>query len=161
MNHKLPPLENSRLVIKKSARQLLVFDGENLVKTYKIALGSNAFDNKQTEGDHKTPEGHFYLAVKNPKSKFHRSLGLSYPNAEDARRGLRDELITQEEHDEIVLAIRENRLPPQNTALGGEIYIHGGGTEKDWTRGCIALENDDAEELFNVLPHGISVLIEK
>ncbi len=160
MNHKLPPLENSRLVVKKSARQLLVFDGENLVKTYKIALSSNASDDKQTEGDQKTPEGDFYLAVKNPKSKFHRSLGLSYPNTEDAKRGLRSALITQEEYDEIVLAIQENRLPPQDTALGGEIYIHGGGTEKDWTRGCIALENDDAEELFDALPRGISVLIE-
>ena len=161
MNNKLPALENPRLVVKKRARQLLVFDGENLVKTYQIAISSNSADDKQIEGDHKTPEGEFYLAVKNPKSKFHRSLGLSYPNVEDAKRGLRDRLITWQEYDDIVQAIGENRLPPQNTALGGEIYIHGGGTENDWTRGCIALENDDAEELFDALPRGISISIEK
>ena len=161
MNHKLPRLENPHLVVKKSARQLLIFDGEKLVKTYKIALGSNSADDKQIEGDHKTPEGDFYIAAKNPKSKFHRSLGLSYPNIEDARRGLREHLISQEECDEIALAIRENRLPPQHTALGGEIYIHGGGAEREGTRGCIALANEDAEELFDALPRGIRVLIEK
>ena len=161
MNHKLSALERPRLVVKKSLRQLLVFDGENLVKTYQIALGSNPDDDKQLKGDGRTPEGEFYLAVKNPASKFKRSLGLSYPNAEAAARGLRAALITQEEHDRILLAIKENRLPPQNTALGGEIYIHGGGAENDWTRGCIALDNADAEELFDALPRGIQVLVEK
>lgn len=157
----LPPLRKPSLVVKKGKRQLQVFDGEKLVKSYKIAVGSNSYDDKQIEGDNKTPEGDFYLAVKNPASKFHRSLGLSYPNAEDAARGLLAALITREEHDQIVRAIAENRLPPQNTRLGGEIYIHGGGTKKDWTRGCIALENDDAQELFDALPRGILVSIEK
>jgi murein L,D-transpeptidase YafK len=160
-NESLPPLKKPNLVVKKGKRQLQVFDQGKLVKTYKIVVGLNPDDDKQIEGDNKTPEGEFYIAVKNPKSKFHRSLGLSYPNAEDARRGLRDQLITQQEHEEIVRAIEENRLPPQNTALGGEIYIHGGGTKRDWTRGCIALENDDAEELFDAMPRGISVSIKK
>jgi murein L,D-transpeptidase YafK len=157
----LPPLEKPNLVVKKGKRQLQVFDAGKLVKTYKIVVGSNPGDDKQIEGDNKTPEGEFYIAVKNPESKFHRSLGLSYPNLEDAERGLSGNLITQREYDEIVLAIEENRLPPQKTALGGEIYIHGGGTERDWTRGCIALANDDAQELFEALPRGILVSIEK
>ena len=157
----LPPLEKPNLVVKKGKRQLQVFESGKLVKTYKIVVGSNPDDDKQIEGDNKTPEGEFYIAVKNPESKFHRSLGLSYPNLEDAQRGLRDNLINSQEYDEIALAIKENRLPPQHTALGGEIYIHGGGTERDWTRGCIALENDDAQELFEALPHGILVSIEK
>ncbi|MEP6924460.1 MAG: L,D-transpeptidase family protein [Pyrinomonadaceae bacterium] len=157
----LPQLEKPSLVVKKGKRQLQVFDGGKLVKTYKIAIGSNPSDDKQIEGDGRTPEGDFYLAVKNPASRFHRSLGLSYPNIEDAMRGLRENLIANSEHDEIVRAITENRLPPQNTALGGEIYIHGGGTEKDWTRGCIALENNEMQELFDALPYGISVTIEK
>lgn len=157
----LPSLKNPRLVVKKSRRELQVFDNGKLVKTYKIVLGLNPQGDKLIEGDNKTPEGEFYVAVKNPNSNFHRSLGLSYPNAEAAARGLRDKLISKSEHDEIVRAIRENRLPPQYTALGGEIYIHGGGTASDWTAGCVALENEQIQELFDAIPPGTSVSIIK
>lgn len=157
----LPPLRNPHLVVKKARRQLQVFDGAKLVKTYKIALGSAPVADKQTEGDGRTPEGDFYLAVKNPTSKFHRSLGLSYPNTEDAARGLQNNLISPTEYEEIVRAIGENRLPPQNTRLGGEIYIHGGGIAEDWTAGCIALQNEQIQELFDALPRGVPIRVEK
>jgi L,D-peptidoglycan transpeptidase YkuD (ErfK/YbiS/YcfS/YnhG family) len=52
-------------------------------------------------------------------------------------------------------------MPPQDTALGSEIYIHGGGVEKDWTRGCVALEDSEMLELFETIPHGTRVMIEK
>lgn len=159
-NAPLPPLENPRLVVKKAERQLQLFDGEKLVKIYKIVLGFAPVGDKEREGDGRTPEGEFYLAVKNPKSKFFLSLGLSYPSIEDGERGLRENLISPDEHDAILQAIAEKRLPLQKTALGGEIYIHGGGIGRDWTEGCVALGNDDIQELFDALPHGVFVRIE-
>lgn len=67
-------------------------------------------------------------------------------------------LITRSEHQAIVTAIRNKGKPPQNTELGGDIFIHGGGTGKllglirDWTLGCIALENDEIKEMFDLVP---------
>jgi murein L,D-transpeptidase YafK len=140
---------------------MVLYSGGTVVRTYKIALGKNPSDDKVRRDDRATPEGDFYLCVKNARSKFYLSLGLSYPNAEDAERGLRDKLITRAERDAIVRAIRHKRRPPWNTALGGEIFIHGGGTDGDWTRGCAALSNDDIKELFDALPLGTSVRIER
>lgn len=154
------PLVNPRVVVSKSKRQLLLYAGGAVVRTYKVALGANPFDDKVRQGDRATPEGEFYICVKNARSNFYLSLGLSYPNAEDAERGLRDKLITRAERDRIVRAIRNKRRPPWDTALGGEIFIHGGGTEGDWTWGCIALSNAHIKELFDALPMGASVRIE-
>ncbi len=147
----LPDLKNPRLIVKKKERKLEVFDGDKLIKTYKIALGSSPVGDKEIEGDGKTPEGEFYIFTKNPKSRFYLSLGVSYPNIEDAKRGLENNLINQEEHDEIVKAINEKKMPLQKTKLGGEIYIHGDGNLTDWTEGCIALHNSDMKELFDVI----------
>lgn len=159
-NTQLPPkIENPRLVVKKKARRLEVFDGEKLLKTYDIVLGFAPDGDKQEEGDGKTPLGEFYVFTKNDQSRFYLSLGLSYPSLDDAARGLKENLISIEEHDAIVRAIDEKRMPPQNTRLGGEIYIHGGGTEKDWTWGCMALENEEMKELFEAVPVGAAVTI--
>jgi murein L,D-transpeptidase YafK len=153
-------IKNPRLVVKKRARVLELFDGDKLVKTYPVALGFVPEGDKEKQGDGKTPEGEFYIFTRNPKSKFYLSLGVSYPSIEDAERGLRTKLITRREHDAIVKAIKEKRTPPQNTALGGEIYIHGGGTGKDWTFGCVALENPEIKELFEIIPIGAGIRIE-
>ena len=155
----LENLENPRLVVKKSERRLEVFDGERLVKTYRISLGFAPDGDKEIEGDGKTPLGEFYVFTKNDQSRFYLSLGLSYPSIDDAARGLRENLISPAEHDEIVRAIGEKRMPPQKTRLGGEIYIHGGGTEKDWTWGCMALSNEEMKELFDAVPIGAKVTI--
>ena len=136
-----------------------IFDGVTLVREYKIVLGASPTSDKKTEGDGKTPEGEFYVSAKNPKSKFYLSLGLSYPNIEAARRGLREKIISREEHDAIVRAIDEKQTPPQTTALGGEIYIHGGGTKNDWTQGCVALKNEEMKEVFDAIPVGTAVEI--
>ncbi len=156
----LPIIENPRLVVKKSKRQLLLFDDQKLVKTYPMVLGFTPKGDKEIEGDGKTPEGTFYIFTKNPQSAFYLSLGVSYPSIDDARRGLKEKIITQEEHDAIVKAIEAKEMPPQNTALGGEIYIHGGGTGDDWTAGCTALANEDMQELFDIIPIGTEVKIE-
>ena len=159
-NPALPELENPRIVIQKRERKLYLFDGERLIKSCRIALGFEPVGDKERKGDGKTPEGEFYIAVKNPKSKYFLSLGLSYPTLKHAASGLAAGLISQTEYEEIIKAHRENRLPNQKTQLGGEIYIHGGGTLWDWTEGCVALENGDVEEIFAALQIGTRVLIE-
>lgn len=153
----LPTLETPRIVIKKADRKLEVFDGDKLIKTYQIALGFTPKGDKEVEGDGKTPEGTFYIFIKNPNSKFHLSLGISYPSKDDAERGLSKGLISKDERDDIAKAIDAKKTPLQKTALGGEIYIHGGGTLTDWTDGCIALTNQEIGELFNAISAGTDV----
>ena len=159
-NIDLTGLENPRLVVKKKERLLQIFDGERFVKAYEMVLGFAPGGDKEIEGDGKTPVGEFYVFTKNPNSKFHLSLGLSYPNIDAATRGLKKNLISREEYDAIVKAVGEKQMPPQKTRLGGEIYIHGGGTSNDWTEGCVALGNDEMTELFEAVPVGTQVRIE-
>ena len=127
----------------------------------RVVLGFSPEGDKVRQGDGRTPEGEFYVCLKNDRSNFYLSLGLNYPSAEDAERGLRDKLITRAERNRIVRAIENKQRPPWDTALGGEIFIHGGGTESDWTWGCIALANPDVRELFDSVPMGTSVRIER
>jgi murein L,D-transpeptidase YafK len=155
----LPPMDNPNIVIRKKKRLLEIFDGEKFVRQYKIVLGFAARGDKEIEGDGKTPEGEFYVFTKNPNSRFYLSLGLSYPSIEDAKRGLKEKIISQEEYDAILKAIDEGRMPPQKTALGGEIYIHGGGIESDWTEGCVALPDEEMKEIFDAIPTGAKVKI--
>jgi len=124
-----------------------------------VGLGFSPVNDKLREGDGATPEGEFYIFVKNNKSSYYLSLGVSYPNVEDAERGLRDGLISRGQRDAIVNAIKRKATPPQNTALGGDIYIHGNGASSDWTWGCVALENADIKELFDAVPVGTEVTI--
>lgn len=156
----LPKLKNPHLVVKKSKRVIELFDGDKLIKTYTVALGFSPVGDKEKQGDGRTPEGDFYVFTKNDKSKFYLSLGLSYPNAEDAKRGLDKKIITQHQYDAIMKAVAGKKSPPQNTRLGGDIYIHGGGTSEDWTWGCVALERENIKELFDALPVGTRVRIE-
>ena len=156
----LPAMKNPQIVVKKKQRILELFDGEQLLKTYKIALGFAPVGDKEREGDGKTPEGEFYVFTKNAKSRFYLSLGVSYPNIEDAERGLKDKLISRAEYNEIVSAINNKKAPPQKTRLGGEIYIHGNGTASDWTWGCVAVSDVDIKELFDAIPVGAKVKIE-
>ena len=154
------PLRQPKILVKKSSRRLLLYSGNELVRTYRVGLGLSPVGDKVREGDRRTPEGDFYIFTKNSKSAFYLSLGLSYPNAAHAKRGLRDGLITRAQYDEIMRALQAKRRPPQNTALGGDIYIHGNGAQRDWTWGCVALENEDIRELFDVVKVGMTVTIE-
>ena len=154
------PLERPRIVVYKAARRLELYSVEKLLRTYKIGLGFSPVADKKQEGDGATPEGDFYVFVKNNKSAYYLSLGISYPNAEDAERGLRDGLINRAQHHAITEAIRKKTAPPQYTKLGGLIYIHGHGAQSDWTWGCVALENDDIRELFEAVTVGTPVTIQ-
>lgn len=155
----LGELKKPEIKIRKTKRTLEVYDDGRLVKTFSMVLGFSPDGDKEIEGDGKTPEGEFSVATKNPQSRFHLSLGLSYPSKDDAERGLKNGLISKAEHDAIVAALRDGRMPPQKTALGGEIYIHGGGVERDWTWGCVALRNEEIEQLFASIPLGTKVTI--
>ncbi len=155
----LGELKEPEIIIKKKLRLLEVFDRGKLVKTFSMVLGFAPTGDKEVEGDGKTPAGEFYVSKKNPQSKFHLSLGLSYPSKADAERGLAQGVISRADHDEIVRAIDAGKMPPQKTALGGEIYIHGGGVKDDWTWGCVALRNEEIEELFSLVPVGAKVTI--
>jgi murein L,D-transpeptidase YafK len=154
------PLVAPQLVISKSNRTLALYAADRRLKTYTIALGLNPTDDKERQGDRRTPEGDFYICNKNEHSQFYLSLGLSYPNAEDAARGLSAGLITQAQHDRIAAALKHKRQPPWDTALGGAVMLHGGGTGTDWTWGCVALANADIKELFDSIPIGTPVRIE-
>jgi murein L,D-transpeptidase YafK len=157
------------IVVQKRARRLSLYEEGRLEREYPVALGRNWSADKSVEGDEATPLGEFYICAKNPMSKFFRSLCISYPNLEDAERGIADHLISAQEHAAIRTAIRERRIPPQHTRLGGEIYIHGqprspderGLTTKDWTRGCIALDNLGMQELYERVEIGTPVRIEE
>jgi murein L,D-transpeptidase YafK len=152
-------LTSPRIVVKKAERRLFLYDGRKLVKTYRVGLGLSPKGDKVRQGDRRTPEGDFYVFTRNDKSAFYLSLGVSYPNAAHADRGLRDGLISKSQHDAILRALKSKKTPPQNTALGGDIYIHGRGASSDWTWGCVALEDNDIRELFNVTTVGTPVTI--
>ena len=101
---------------------------------------------KQRVGDMRTPEG-WYRTSDKPWSSFYAAIAIHYPEAEDAHRGVRDALITAEQRDEILDALQKGGKPPQNTRLGGEILIHGGGGSTDWTLGCVALDDPHIDAL--------------
>ena len=153
------PVRQPRILVKKGERRLLLFSEGRLIRTYRIGLGLSPKGDKVRQGDRRTPEGDFYIFTRNDKSAFYLSLGVSYPNAPHADRGLRDGLISKSQHDTIMRALKLKKTPPQNTGLGGDIYIHGHGAGSDWTWGCVALENDDIRELFNAATVGTPVTI--
>ena len=144
-----------RIVIEKAARRLTVEDdGGEALFACPIALGSCPAGPKEREGDGKTPEGVYFVCLKK-RGKYGPSLGVSYPNENDARRnGATEELIAC-----IRQRAAQKQRPPWGTALGGEIYIHGGGTERDWTAGCVALNDGDAEILYALVPLGTEITI--
>jgi len=154
------PLKEPRVVIRKRARELTLYDGAEPLRKYRVVLGANVSGDKEREGDKRTPEGAFYICTRNDASRFHKFMGLSYPAPPDALRGLKAKLISRSEHDAILKAHELKQCPPWKTALGGEVGIHGGGIDRDWTLGCIALTNEAVDELWAALKMGDPVLIE-
>jgi len=108
----------------------------------------------------KTPEGVYTICEKNPHSHFYRSLRISYPNRDDARRGLQQGLIGRTDFRAIERAIQRGRVPLQQTKLGGDVFLHGGGSLLDWTWGCVALDNRNMQTLYPIIAVGTPVLIE-
>lgn len=161
------PVPDLTVVVDKSDYTLSLFSGQVFLKSYHVALGDNGNGDKEVAGDHKTPEGRFYISqmlVLDPPDPYlgSRWMRLAYPNDEDALRGLEQGLIDQSTYQDIVAANAAGTIPPQNTALGGGIGIHGGTTQATgdhWTWGCVGLKDADVQEIFNYVSVGTSVVI--
>jgi murein L,D-transpeptidase YafK len=143
------PSANTRpdkVVVLKSKRELQLWSKDKLLKTYKIALGSQPIGAKQQQGDHKTPEGSYVLDWRSEKSSFYRAIHISYPNADDRARA------------------KKLGVHP-----GGAIMLHGlpNGYGKlgkahlltDWTDGCIAVTNEELDEIWRAVPNGTPIVI--
>ena len=151
-------MSSRRAVVTKHNRTLTLSDGNKTLLSFAVVTGQNSAD-KIREGDLATPEGEFYICYKNPASRYHRFLGLSYPNIEDANRGERDQLITAAEANAIRAAITDRQCPPWKTALGGEVGLHGPCPNVTWTHGCIAMTVPQIEQLYDLLDLGDPVTI--
>jgi len=141
----------------KKERKIFLMSDHDIKKTWDIALGTNPVDDKIQQGDGATPVGRFFICEMlpdpTPKARYGaRSLRISYPNPEDARRGLKDQLISKTEYKKIIRQNHALTMPLQNTTLGGSIRIHGGGAGNNWTLGCIAMHDRDIRELYENLP---------
>jgi len=137
-----------KLVITKSSRRLTLLRGEEAVFGCAVGLGRVPEGAKEAEGDGRTPEGEYRICLVKEAGKYGRSLGLSYPGPQDARRGFAQGRIDEATLANILLAHEQKRRPPWGSPLGGEIYIHEGGSQSDWTQGCIALDAEDMAALF-------------
>ncbi|MBW2253720.1 MAG: L,D-transpeptidase family protein [Deltaproteobacteria bacterium] len=153
-----PPPE-VHLLVDKSDRRLWVYSGEIDLKVYRVGLGGTPEGDKVRQGDQRTPVGRFTVVTRNDRSHYHLFLGLSYPDAEDAERGLKEGLINTAEAAAIQAAAGTGAKPPWNTTLGGAIGIHGNGSGWDWTLGCVAVEDHEIEEIWAIAPHGTPVEI--
>jgi murein L,D-transpeptidase YafK len=128
-------------------------------REFPIGLGTAPIGRKSRQGDRKTPEGAYFITHKNSRSQFYLSLGISYPNPDDAKAGLESGIISRAQYAAIEEASRQRQRPPQNTRLGGDIFIHGRGAQSDWTWGCIALDDEDMKFVFEHVRVGDKVMI--
>jgi len=134
------------IVVKKSEHTLSAYSKSRMIKTYTVSLGKGGKGMKQFEGDEKTPVGIYIINSKNPNSDFHRNLGISYPSIQDIQAATR---------------LGKN--------AGGDIKIHGlkNGQRligkfqrwRDWTNGCIALTDEEIDDLYVHTPLGTPILI--
>jgi tetratricopeptide (TPR) repeat protein len=135
-----------KILIEKKKRRLTLISKGEVLKTYKIALGGNPIGPKERQGDNKTPEGIYLIDSRNKDSRYHLSLHISYPNEKDKKRA------------------KELGVSP-----GGDIMIHGikngfsgvgdSHTEVDWTKGCIAVTDEEIMEIEKLAPNGTIVEI--
>ena len=131
----------TRVMVFKKARIMHLLNGNRILKSYRIDLGFAPVGDKKRSGDGKTPEGAYFIDRRNPDSEFHLSLGINYPNRRDLAEA------------------RAKGVDP-----GGDIFIHGQGNPvsrllADWTWGCIAVTNDEIEEIYAMVRNGTPVLI--
>ncbi len=136
------------VVVEKGERRLTLYSSGIALRSYRIALGREPVGGKEREGDERTPEGRYVIDWRNPRSTFHRSLHISYPSVRDVAR-----------------ARRGGYFP------GGAIMIHGtherlqwlGRAHRlvDWTRGCIAVTNEEIDEIWRAVPDGTPIEIRR
>lgn len=147
--------EDIWLLIDSKKLQLDVKLGDiTLVSFANISVGRNGAGFKRKRGDDTTPLGKYKISWINRKSRYHRFYGFNYPSSKNAHQALKKGLINKKTYDSVINAHENNRVPPQNTPLGGMIGIHGLGkgdkeihTTMNWTHGCIALTNQQINKL--------------
>jgi len=135
-----------RIIVHKKARTMELMHAGQVIKTYKVALGGDPVGPKTRQGDHRTPEGVYVIDSRNAQSKFHRSLHISYPNAADREHA------------------RKLGVSP-----GGDVFIHGlpngyafvgaAHRARDWTDGCVAVTDQEIEEIWKLVDNGTPVEI--
>jgi murein L,D-transpeptidase YafK len=135
-----------QVIVVKSQRTLTLLSHEKVLRNYKVALGGTPVGAKEQQGDHKTPEGHYILDRRNAKSRFHKSIHVSYPNEQDKQRAAQ-----------------------RGVPAGGDIMIHGlpngfgwlGAAHRnlDWTDGCVAVTNAEIDEIWDLVPDGTPIEI--
>ena len=128
-----------RILVEKSARRLSIFRDGKKLKSYRVALGRNPIGAKEQEGDMKTPEGLYWIDWRNPESDYHLSLHVSYPSDEDNARAA--ERGVNAGFDIMIHGITNGR-----GWIGAFHRMH------DWTAGCLALTDEEIEELYRVTP---------
>ncbi|MCW5746810.1 MAG: L,D-transpeptidase family protein [Alphaproteobacteria bacterium] len=134
------------VVIHKSVRRMVLSRDGRVLATYRVALGFDPIGHKRREGDGRTPEGRYIIDGRNPRSRFHLSLHVSYPAPPD------------------VAAARTAGVDP-----GGDIMIHGQPNgrgwlafwrqRRDWTAGCVAVTDKEIREIWSLVPDGTTVVI--
>ena len=140
------PKKADRVLVFKHNHELQLLNKGKVFKSNKVALGGEPVGPKVQQGDHKTPESTYVLDSRNSKSQFHRALHISYPNAKDRERARK-----------------------QGVSPGGDIMLHGlpngygaiGSAHrlKDWTDGCIAVTNEEIEDIWKLVPDGTPIEI--
>ena len=139
-----PPVTS--IVVNKGARKMYLLHDTRILREYTVQLGFAPIGHKQIEGDGRTPEGSYLINRRNPRSQFHLSLGVSYPNTADR--------------------VRAQAL---GARPGGDIFIHGEPNDpesrkraarvKDWTAGCIAVTNEEIEEIWAMVQDGTLITL--
>lgn len=145
------------LLIDKSAHTLQFWDDETLRKEYTITSGLNRGE-KTREGDRVTPNGEFYVCLKNSGSKYTAALGVSYPMKRDADRGLANGIINEQTKDWIYQQIDNNGIS-WGTPLGGLVEIHGLRGLSDNSHGCIQMKDSEIAELYSQVEQGDTIII--
>lgn len=140
------PLKADKILVEKSKRKLHLLKDGKVVKSYKVALGGNPKGHKTQQGDQKTPEGIYKISGRFHSANFRKSMKISYPNAADRKQAKQ-----------------------RGVSAGGDIMLHGLGksrgwigkahTATDWTLGCIAVTNDEIDEIWGAVPDGVEIEI--
>ena len=156
------------ILIDTEAQFLEVYRGEETVLSFRdIALGRAGAAEDRIRGDNRTPLGDFRIAWINTNSRFHIFLGFDYPTFHHARRAYSRGRLPLDEFLDLAEAYRDRRLPPQTTSIGGHIGIHGLGSadpelhrRSNWTRGCVAVTDDEIEQLMAYVDVGTRVFVQ-
>ena len=135
-----------RIVIEKAARRLTLYRGDTKLHEYKIALGTQPTGPKRQQGDHRTPEGHYSIVARNSQSRFYKALKISYPGKDDLARA-------KQRHVNPGGDIMIHGLPNGWGLLGKAHLLH------DWTDGCIAVTNEEMDEIWPLVRIGTPVEI--